>query len=59
MERQRVSSTNVQSIGYDPSTGTLEVEFHSGELYEYLDYHSYEDKLDELFEAEASDESSN
>ncbi|MEE8045956.1 MAG: methylisocitrate lyase [Dehalococcoidia bacterium] len=29
------------------------------ELYEYLDYHSYEDKLDELFEAESSDKSSN
>jgi len=37
MERQRVSSTNVRSIGYDAGTGTLEVEFHSGGIYQYFD----------------------
>jgi hypothetical protein len=36
MERQRVNSTNVRSIGYDVTAGTLEVEFHSGEIYQYL-----------------------
>ena len=37
MERQRVSSTNVRSIGYDDTTGTLEVEFHSGGIYQYFE----------------------
>ncbi|MBU4457089.1 MAG: KTSC domain-containing protein [Nanoarchaeota archaeon] len=36
MERQRVSSTNVQSIGYDVGNGTLEVEFHNGGIYQYF-----------------------
>ena len=37
MERQRVSSTNVQSIGYDATNHTLEVEYHGGGLYQYFD----------------------
>jgi len=37
MVRQRVSSTNVWSIGYDDATDTLEVEFHSGGIYQYFD----------------------
>lgn len=35
MERQRVSSSNVRSIGYDAPSSTLEVEFSSGSVYEY------------------------
>lgn len=37
MVRQRVSSTNVRSIGYYDATDTLEVEFHSGGIYQYFD----------------------
>lgn len=36
MERQAVSSSNLASVGYDPSSETLEVEFvSSGKVYEY------------------------
>ena len=35
MERQRVSSSNIRSIGYDNSTSTLEVEFINGRIYQY------------------------
>jgi hypothetical protein len=40
MDRQSVSSTNVASIGWQANdqtsgNGTLEVEFHSGALYQY------------------------
>mgnify|MGYP001168718206 CR=1 FL=1 len=35
MERQRVSSSNVRSIGYDDASSTLEVEFNSGGIYQY------------------------
>lgn len=36
MERQAVSSSNIASIGYDPDSETLEVEFlKSGRVYQY------------------------
>lgn len=36
MQRSTVTSSNVASIGYDPATKTLEVEFHgSGAVYQY------------------------
>jgi len=35
MTRQRVSSSNIASIGYDSSTLTLEVEFLNGSIYQY------------------------
>ena len=35
MNRQFVSSSNLRSIGYDPSTKTLEIEFNSGGVYQY------------------------
>ena len=35
MERQTVSSSNIASIGYDPNSQTLEVEFHGGRVYQY------------------------
>ncbi len=30
-----MSSSNLRSVGYDPVTSTLEVEFHTGGVYEY------------------------
>ena len=36
MERKKVKSTNLASIGYDPSNKILEVEFRgSGSIYQY------------------------
>jgi len=35
MQRQRVSSSNLRSVGYDWWTRTLEIEFHSGSIYRY------------------------
>lgn len=37
MNRQPVSSSNVASVGYDPASETLEVEFHNGSVYQYFD----------------------
>ena len=36
MQRTRVSSSNIRSIGYDPQSATLEVEFTSGDVYQYF-----------------------
>jgi len=35
MERTPVSSSNLRSIGYDPDTLTLEIEFNKSGLYQY------------------------
>lgn len=35
MDKQRVSSSSVISIGYDARTKTLEIEFGSGRVYQY------------------------
>ena len=35
MDKQRVSSSTVISIGYDVRTQTLEIEFGSGRVYQY------------------------
>jgi len=35
MIRQGVSSSNIQSIGYDPEINVLEIRFHSGGVYQY------------------------
>lgn len=35
MERQRVSSSNLASVGYDPISQTLEIEFNHGGIYQY------------------------
>jgi hypothetical protein len=35
MERTPVSSSNLRSVGYDPRTSTLEVEFMHGGVYSY------------------------
>ena len=37
MERARVDSSSIASIGYDPRTETLEIEFVNGGVYHYLD----------------------
>jgi len=35
MERKRVQSSNILSIGYDPDTKILEIEFIKGSIYHY------------------------
>lgn len=35
MKREPVSSSNLLSVGYDPDTETLEVEFKGNRVYEY------------------------
>lgn len=36
MERQRVSSSNIHSVGYEPTSRELEIEFSNGAVYMYL-----------------------
>lgn len=36
MTRQPVSSSSIRSIGYEPTTQILEVEFTSGHVYQYF-----------------------
>lgn len=36
MQRQPVKSSNIKSIGHDPATNTLHVEFNGGSVYEYV-----------------------
>ncbi len=38
MERQFIESTMMTSIGYDPQSSTLEIEFNSGEVWQYFDF---------------------
>lgn len=35
MERVRVQSSNIRSVGYDAGTLILEVEFENGNIYQY------------------------
>lgn len=35
MNRKPVQSSNVRSVGYDPASQVLEVEFHDGSVYQY------------------------
>ncbi|HEV2174065.1 MAG TPA: KTSC domain-containing protein [Nitrospira sp.] len=37
MNRIPVISSNIVSIGYDPATATMEIEFASGAVYQYFD----------------------
>ena len=37
MDRIRVTSTSIISVGYDPDTKTLELEFVNGNTYQYFD----------------------
>lgn len=36
MERTPVTSSNLVSVGYDPQSATLEVEFYGGRIYQYF-----------------------
>jgi KTSC domain len=40
MNRIPVSSSNIASVGYDPATQLLEVEFLHGGIYQYSSVHS-------------------
>ena len=37
IDRAPVSSSNVKSVGHDPETNTLAVEFRDGSIYHYHD----------------------
>jgi hypothetical protein len=37
MDRTRVSSSNIASIGYDAGSRTLEIQFLDGSVYRYYD----------------------
>jgi hypothetical protein len=37
MRRNHVSSSAISSVGYDESSSVLEVEFRSGDVYDYLE----------------------
>lgn len=37
MQRISVTSTNVETIGYDEDSQTLEIEFKNGSVYQYFD----------------------
>ena len=37
MHRTKVESSNVKSLGFDREAGVLEVEYHSGKVYQYAD----------------------
>ena len=36
MQRQPVSSSNIASIGYDPASEVLEIEFLNNSIYQYF-----------------------
>ena len=36
MERKRVNSSKLRSVGYDETSMTLEVEFSNGQVYQYV-----------------------
>jgi KTSC domain len=42
MDRVPVISSNIRSIGFDPDTMTLEIEFNSGHVYQYYGVPDYE-----------------
>jgi hypothetical protein len=37
VKRERLDSTSLASVGYDPAAHVLEVEFRNGGVYQYLD----------------------
>lgn len=36
MDRVPVESSNLASVGYEPGTATLEIEFHKSGIYQYF-----------------------
>lgn len=45
MERIPVSSSSIESVGYDSNSATLEVEFKNGGVYQYYEVpdHTYDE----------------
>ena len=41
MIRTPLTSSSIKSVGYDPATRALHVEFHSGRVYEHADVPSH------------------
>jgi hypothetical protein len=39
--RMPVNSSSLAAVGYDHFTGTLEIEFHDGAVYQYFDMPAY------------------
>jgi hypothetical protein len=37
VQREPVASSSLASVGYDEATRTLEIEFHNGRIYQFLD----------------------
>ncbi len=37
LDRQRIDSSSIKSVGYDPDAEILEIEFRNGGVYQYLD----------------------
>ena len=42
MDRTPVSSSNLASVGYEPTSLTLEIEFRNGSVYQYFDVPEFE-----------------
>ena len=42
MRRERLASSSLASVGYDPAKHLLEVEFRNGGVYQYLDVDDHE-----------------
>jgi hypothetical protein len=38
MERQFIESSMIKSIGYDPNSSTLEIEFNNGAVWQYFGF---------------------
>jgi len=38
MERKNIESTMIRSIGFDPESSILEIEFISGAIWQYFDF---------------------
>lgn len=49
MNRISIKSSNIHSIGYDEKSRILEIEFHSGGIYQYLNIE--EEVYDKLMSA--------
>ncbi|MFA5188286.1 MAG: KTSC domain-containing protein [Patescibacteria group bacterium] len=41
MQRQSVNSTDLKSVGYEPQTNILEIEFKKGSIYQYSEVPDY------------------
>ena len=42
MDRYPVDSSHLVSVGYKPSSSTLEIEFNDGSVYQYFDVAEFE-----------------